>query len=133
MIPIALEITEHFSQCETSGGKGKLSIFTRGPATTDPVTGHRVLGAMVPVKGIRGNTAPVTAKDIRDDSTGKLREGDIQIFTIEPLTMANNLTQDTSMFIRRSGETFVLNTGNDWAYAKGNHYFAFRDRGEDGV
>lgn len=130
---IALDITEHFSQDETSGGAGQLAVFTRGPAMTNPTTGHRVLGVLVPVPGIRGNTAPVSAADLRDDVTGKLREGDIHVFTIEPLTVAANSSQNTSMLIQRSGELFVLNTRDDWAYAQGNHYMAFRDRGESGV
>lgn len=130
---IALDITENFSQCETSGGQGKLAIFTRGPMTTDPTTGHRMPGPMVAVPGIRGNTAPLRAKDLRDDVSGELREGDIQVFTIEPIDVASNLTQGTSMFVLRGGEYFKLVTRDDLEYAKGNHYFALRDRGESGV
>ena len=130
---IAPDIIEHFSQDETSGGQGKLAVFTRGAAVTDPVTGHRVMGAKVAVPNIRGNTAPVSAQDIQDDVSGKLSEGDIWVFTIKRLTMASNDSQDSSMLIERLGRTYVLNTGNDWHYARGNRYVAFLDRGELGV
>lgn len=130
---IAPDIIEHFSQDETSGGPGKLAVFTRGAATTDPVTGHRVMGARVPVTGIKGNTAPVSAADIKNDLNGKLREGDIWVFTIKRLQVSDSESQESSMLIERNGKFFVLNTGDDWHYARGNRYVAFRDRGESGV
>lgn len=130
---IALDITEHFSQDETAGGQGMLAIFTRGDAVTDPTTGHRTMGPLVAVPGIRGNTAPARAADIESDLTGKLREGDIIVFTIEPLEIASNASQDTSMLVLRKGLYYALDVADEWEYARGNVYRAYRDRGESGV
>lgn len=130
---IAPAIITHFSADETSGGPRQIKAWTRGPMVTDPTTGHRVMGPRVRIPNIVGNTAPVSSADIESDISGKIREGDIWVFTITPLRVADELSQDTSVIIERLGYYYTLNTGDDWHYAKGNRYVAYRDRGESGV
>lgn len=126
-------IVTHFSADETSGGSRKIKAWTRGPMTTDPVTGHRVMGARTRIPNIVGNTAPVNAADVEADASGKIREGDIWVFTIARLRVADELSQDTSVIIERLGYFYTLNIGDDWHYAGANRYVAYLDRGESGV
>jgi hypothetical protein len=129
---IALDIIPHFSQDETSGGQGKIKAWSRGPMVTDPVTGHRAMGARVQLPDIVGNTAPVSSADIRTDNTGKIREGDIWIFTLKRLQVADQVGEATSVIVERNGYYYTLDVGNDWHYARGNRYVAYLDRGEGG-
>ncbi len=129
----APDIIAHFSQDETSGGPSKLKAFTRGAMTTDPTTGHRVMGPRVSIPDIIGNTAPASAADIETDTSGKMREGDIWVFTVRRLQLADEATQATDVIIERLGFFYTLNIGDDWHYAGGNRYVAYLDRGESGV
>ena len=62
-----------------------------------------------------------------------MREGDILVFTIKSLQLDDEGSEATSVIIERLGYYYILNLGDDWHYAKGNRYVAYRDRGESGV
>ena len=131
MFAIAPMITGIFSQDETAGGPSKLKVFRRGPWTL--VNGRKAPGPRVSVPGIVGNVAPVSQKDIDHFARGKVREGDIWIFTLVELRIADEATQQTSDLIQHKGDFYRVDTVDDWTYAKGFRLVGRRERGESSV
>ncbi len=131
MFAIAPIIVPYFSQDETAGGPSKLKIWSRGPWTL--VNGRRAPGPRVAVPNIIGNVAPVSMKDIDHFAQGKLREGDLWIFTNVALVIADEATQETSYLLEHKGDFYRVDTVDDWHYAQGFRFVGRRERGESGV
>ncbi len=129
---IASVIVPFFSQCETAGGLSRLSVWGRGAWTI--VNGRQTQGPRVqrtpsPV----GNVAPLSQKDIDTFAEGKLREGDIWIFTNEELLIADEASQETGELLLHKGDWYRIDVADDWHYAGGYRYVGRRERGESGV
>lgn len=131
MFDIAPIIVPYFSQDETAGGPSKLKVWNRGPWTT--VNGRRVPGPRTGLNKPVGNTAPVSQKDIDHFAQGKLREGDLWIFTTEELRIADEATQQTSDLLEKGSDFYRVDTVDDWSYAKGFRFVGRRERGESDV
>lgn len=118
----------YFSQWETAGGPaGTISVWKTGP--TVRVNDRDAEGPMVFVPGIRGNVAPRKDADLDiTDNAGRRREGDIEIYCIEPLQVDDEATGETSWFVLHRGYYYVMDTQDAWHYAGGHVYQAFRDR-----
>jgi hypothetical protein len=130
MFALAPIIVPFFSQDETAGGPSKIKVWRRG--TWTEVNGRRVPGPKIRVNVI-GNIAPVSQKDIDHFAQGKLREGDIWIFTNVELRIADEATQQTSDLVEHFGDFFRIDTVDNWHYAKGFRFVGRRERGESGV
>lgn len=125
---IAPQIVSYFSQDETAGGAaGTLSVWKRGP--TVRVSDRDAVGPMQFVPNIRGNVAPVLDADLDiTDASGRRREGDIDIYTIDPLQVDDEVTGETSWFVLHRGYYYAIDVQDAWHYAGGHRYRAFRDR-----
>ena len=129
---IAPMITRYFAQDETADGPGKLSVWTRGP--TVRVNNRDAAGPMVQVPDIEGNIAPLLDADLEiTESAGQRREGHIQVFTLTRLQVADEATQEHSMWVLHKGYYYFLEEQNDWDYAGGFVYKGTRDRRESDV
>ena len=131
MFEVAQKIIPVFSTDETAGGQKQLDVWSRGAWTV--VNGHRAQLPRVRRRGIVGNIAPVTQKDIDHYASGKVRQGDIWIFTLKELKIANEKTEEVGDLVRHKGDWYRIDTTNDWHYARGFVYIGRRERAESGV
>ncbi len=130
---IAPMIVGYFSQDESSGGApGLLSIWKNSGLVR--INDRDAAAALVPVAGIRGNVAPLSAADLSIvEAAGRRREGHVHVFTIERLQLDDEATSTPSWFILHDGYYWFLEQEDDWDYARGNRYLATRDRRVSGV
>ena len=84
------------------------------------------------VRGIVGCVAPVTQRDIDAFASARLVEGDIWIYTNDPLGTDDESTQETAWMVFHRGYYYTVEIFNDWHYAEGIHYVGRRRREESG-
>lgn len=129
---IAALTIPYFAQDETAAGPKQIAVWSRGP--TVRVNNRDAAGPLVAVPNIVGTISPELSKDLDiTDNSGSRTEGHLQVTTLTRLQIADEATDEHSMWVLFNGKYYFLEEEADWSYAKGFVYRATLDRRQSGV